>query len=214
MMRAETDALVASGPRSGKRSTYALLDERAPRGRTLARDEALAELAARYFASHGPAQPGDFAWWSGLAMGDARRAIEVAAPRLASIAVGGKTFWFASGARAAKARAGRAAVHLLPNYDELVVAYRDHAPSLAPGVAGTLRSRPDAVANHLVTVDGLVVGGWRRLEAKGTMTVETNLIARLDSRVQASLRAAAGRFQAFLGLPVKLTARPRGTMRA
>ena len=65
-----------------------------------------------------------------------------------------------------------------------------------------------------MTVDGLVVGGWRRLEAKGAMTVETNLIARLDSRVQASLRAAAGRFQAFLGLPVKLTARPRGRMRA
>ena len=46
-----------SGPRRGKQFTYALLDERAPPGRTLARDEALAELAGRYFASHGPALP-------------------------------------------------------------------------------------------------------------------------------------------------------------
>jgi hypothetical protein len=214
MMRAELDALVASGPRQGKRSTYALLDERAPRGRTLGRDEALAALAGRYFASHGPAQPGDFAWWSGLTVGDARRGIEAASPRLASVAVDGKTFWIAPDVPSAKARGGRAAVHLLPNYDELVVAYRDHASSLAPGVVGMLRSRPDAVANHLVTVDGRVVGGWRRLEAKGAMTVETNLLARLDRRVQASLRVAAGRFQAFLGLPVKLTARPRGKMRA
>ena len=35
MMRAELDALVTSGPRRGKQSTYALLDERAPGGRTL-----------------------------------------------------------------------------------------------------------------------------------------------------------------------------------
>jgi len=214
MMRAELDALVVSGPRRGKQFTYALLDERAPPGRTLARDEALAALAGRYFASHGPALPGDFAWWSGLTVGDARRGIDAASPRLASVAVDGKTFWFAPGAPAAKPRGGRAAVHLLPNYDELVVAYRDHAPSLAPGVAGVLRARPDVVANHVVTVDGRVVGGWRRLEAKGAMTVETTLVARLDSRAQASLRAAAARLQAFLGRPVKLAARPRGNIHA
>jgi hypothetical protein len=66
------------------------------------------------------------------------------------------------------------------------------------------------VANHLVTVDGRVVGGWRRLEAKGVMTVETNLIARLGSGVQASLRAAAKRYQAFLAMPVKVRAAARG----
>jgi hypothetical protein len=99
-------------------------------------------------------------------------------------------------------------LHLLPNYDELVVAYRDHAASLAPGVAGMLRSRPDAVANHLVAVDGRVVGGWRRLEAKGVMTVETNLIARFarDARAGAGLKAAAARFQKFLAMPVKVRA--------
>ena len=207
-MRAELDALIVSGPRRGKQSTYALLDERAPRGRTLGRDEALAELAGRYFASPGPAQPGDFAWWAGLRMGDARRGIEAAAPRLASAAVDGKTFWFVPGAARAKARGGRAAVHLLPNYDELVVAYRDHASSLAPGIVGMLRARPDAVANHLVAVDGRVVGGWRRREAKGAITVELDLIARLDRRGHSSLRAAAGRFQAFLGVPVKVATAP------
>ena len=215
MMRAELDAVIASGPREGKRSTYALLDERAPPGRTLGRDEALAELAGRYFASHGPALPGDFAWWSGLTMGDARRAIEAARPRLASATVGGKTFWFVPGvARPAKARSADPDVHLLPNYDELVVAYRDHAPSLAPGVAGKLKGRPEVVMNHIIVVDGLVVGGWRRLAAKGVMTVETTLVARLDDGARTSLRAAAARFQSFLGMPVKLRARGGGRMRA
>ena len=90
-------------------------------GRTLARDEALAELAGRYFASHGPALPQDFAWWSGLTVGDARRGIESASPRLASAIVDGKSNWHAPGA-SRETRVAPHAVHLLPNYDEVIVA--------------------------------------------------------------------------------------------
>ena len=71
----------------------------------------------------------------------------------------------------------------------------------------TFKARPEVVANHLIAVDGRLIGGWRRLEAKGAMTVETMLVARLDARVRAALAAAAARFQAFLGMPVQL--RPR-----
>ena len=207
MMRAELDALIASGPRRGKQFTYALLEERAPPGRTLARDEALAALAGRYFASHGPALPQDFAWWSGLTVGDAKRGIEAAAPRLTSASVDGKTYWFAAGAARRAPRSTGATVHLLPNYDEVIVAYRDHAPSLAPGVSGTLGARPEVVANHIVVVDGRVVGGWRRLEKKGAMIAETMLVARLGAAAGKALRAAAARFQTFLGMPVQLRVR-------
>ena len=66
MMHAELEGVICSGPRRGKQFTYALLDERVPATKPKARDEALAELAKRYFASHGPATVRDFAWWSGL----------------------------------------------------------------------------------------------------------------------------------------------------
>ena len=78
-MNAELEALVCSGGRRGKQSTYALLLEaRALRGRIVTRDEALGQLARRYFASHGPATLRDYVWWSGLVVGDARRGIEIA----------------------------------------------------------------------------------------------------------------------------------------
>src|SRR5690349_15894308 len=51
LMHAELDAAICSGPRRGKQLTYALLDERAPGTRSLARADALAELARRYFPS-------------------------------------------------------------------------------------------------------------------------------------------------------------------
>ncbi len=70
-MHAELEGSICSGPRRGKQFTYALLAERAPKARTLAREAALAELARRYFASHGPATLRDFVWWSGLRVKDA-----------------------------------------------------------------------------------------------------------------------------------------------
>ena len=48
-MRAELDAVICSGPRQGKQFTYALLEERVPRAKTLGRDQARAELTRRFF---------------------------------------------------------------------------------------------------------------------------------------------------------------------
>src|SRR5205823_4328073 len=103
-------------------------------------------LAGRYFASHGPALPHDFAWWSGLTIADARRAIDAARPRLASIAVGRKTYWLAP-ARAA-GRRDLPRVHLLPNFDELLVAYQHRAAVEGPPLAGKRGARMDMIANH------------------------------------------------------------------
>ena len=77
LMRAELDRVVISGARRGKQFTYALFDERVPAAPSRDRDEALGELASRYFATRSPATVHDFSWWSGLSMGDARRAIEI-----------------------------------------------------------------------------------------------------------------------------------------
>lgn len=60
------EGVICFGARRSKQQTFALLDEWVPSSRMLEGDEALAELAARYFASHGPATLADFAWWSGL----------------------------------------------------------------------------------------------------------------------------------------------------
>ncbi len=70
MMHAELDQVICSGPKKGKQFTYALLDERVPQTKSLKHDEALCELAKRFFTSHGPATIKDFSWWSGLTIAD------------------------------------------------------------------------------------------------------------------------------------------------
>jgi Winged helix DNA-binding domain len=93
MMHAELEGLVCSGPRRAKQFTYALLDERVPPSKTMELEEALVELAHRYFVSRGPATINDFARWSGLTVADARIGLEGVQPSLVLEVVEGKTFW-------------------------------------------------------------------------------------------------------------------------
>src|SRR6266571_7526030 len=96
VMRAELDGVICSGARRGKQFTYALLAERAPHARMLARDEALAELTMRYFMSHGPAVIQDFVWWSGLTVAEARAGLAMVTSHLLHETINGQTYWFPS----------------------------------------------------------------------------------------------------------------------
>ncbi|MCW2545928.1 MAG: hypothetical protein JWN96_388, partial [Mycobacterium sp.] len=64
VMWCELEALICSGAMRGKQHTYALVDERVAEAPERETDDALGELATRYFASHGPATLTDFVWWS------------------------------------------------------------------------------------------------------------------------------------------------------
>src|SRR5438132_5983799 len=81
--------LVCFASHAGKQPTFVLLDERVPPATMLDRDEALAELAKRYFTSHGPASLQDFAWWSGLPLRDVRAGAELAALHIDRMRING-----------------------------------------------------------------------------------------------------------------------------
>jgi hypothetical protein len=203
LMHAELDGILVSGPRRGRQFTYALLDERAPNARRLDREEALAELTRRYFTGHGPAQVQDFTWWSGLTAADARRGLALAGRDLAHEVIAGKSHW--SSPDVHPALEGGPIVHLLPNYDEFLVAYRDRTAALDP--ARELDTSPlprGSILAHVVVVDGQVRGGWkRRLEGRQVVVALDRLDA-LDATEAAALQQAAGDLQRFLGVPVTI----------
>jgi hypothetical protein len=206
MMHVELEGIVCSGARQGKQSTYALLEARAPRGRIVTRDEALGQLAQRYFASHGPATLRDYVWWSGLVVGDARRGIEIAGGGLERRVIDDRTYWSA-GASATTARAARGA-HLLPNYDEYLVAYRDRDALVAPSRRAAA-SRPRAsnprggdVFSHSLVVDGVLAGSWTRTHQRDGVTLDIAPCRRLDPAERRAVAAAAERYGRFMQQPV------------
>jgi hypothetical protein len=204
-MRAELDAVICSGALRGKQHTYALLDERAPNAKSLRRDEALAELAKRYFASHGPALAQDFAWWSGLTVADAKAGIDSVRQHLEHDVWDNRTYWFVPVRRIASLR--DPTIHLLPNYDEFLIAYKDHNASLdAPSRTGSA-ALYDVLARHIIALNGKVIGGWRNVAEKNGVAVEATLFVSLDAAQKDALNAAAERYGTFIGMRVTLRSR-------
>jgi hypothetical protein len=203
VMHAELDAVIVSGPRRGRQFTYALLAERAPNALRLDRDEALAELARRYFTSHGPGLLADFAWWSGLTMADARRGVDLAGAALARELVDGRPYWRAP--QEPPPSNGDPAVHLLPNYDEFLVAYRDRRDALHPGLDTSPLPR-ESVLTNVVLVDGLVRCAWRRRPARGGVVLELGPLDSTDAALDAALERAAEEYGRFLGVPASIAA--------
>ncbi|HZS75392.1 MAG TPA: winged helix DNA-binding domain-containing protein [Ktedonobacteraceae bacterium] len=197
--RAELDGVVVSGKRRGKQHTFALLDEVVPATKTLERDEALAELARRYFTSHGPATIQDFIWWSSLSAADARSALELARPDLIQEVIQGRTYWLALSQPCAKVASPT--VHLLPSYDEYTVAYKDRSAVLDPD---NVQQTSYGLLPTIV-VAGRIVGTWKREIKKDEVIITLSTFIPLTGAQKAAVVAAAERYSRFVGKRLVIT---------
>jgi hypothetical protein len=199
VMQAELDALICSGPRRGKHSTYALLDERVPPSPPLSREAALIELARRYFSSHGPAQLRDFVWWSGLPVGEARTGLAMLEQELTRDDIDGTTYWSAPRTRL---RQEPSRTYLLPVYDEYLIAYKDRSAAFDRSRAPQI-TQGDPFSAPIV-VDGIVVGAWRRRFRANTVVVTITRYSRSATIGSTAIRDAACAYAAFVGLELEL----------
>ena len=197
MMHAELECLICSGPRSGKQFTYALLDEKVPGTSLPDRDEALGELAARFFASRGPATPHDLAKWSSLTLADARRGTMIAGARLKRMTINGTEYW-TGGSSPSPTRSPRAC--LLSVYDEYLSGYKDRSAICDPAVARKLASLGNGLG-YVIVVNGRIVGRWRRTIGR-TISMEMETYVPLRKTDVRAIRNAARHFGDFAGLPV------------
>lgn len=197
---AELEGVMCSGPRRGKQFTYALLAHRAPQARRLARDEALAELTRRYFRSHGPATVRDFVWWSGLTTSDAKRGLEMIAA--SQQLVDGRTYW-AVGRK--QNPTGSTTLHLLPIYDEYVVAYRDR--EAVPHTTSMIKSDKGGYVTfqHALVIAGQIAGTWKMVRNANGISIEVVPLRRLTRPERTAVTAVATRFGRFLESPVRLS---------
>ena len=200
--RLSQEGLLCCAAREGKQPTFALLDEWVPAARRLPRDEALAELARRYFMSHGPATVQDFVWWSGLTTADAKTGIEMAKPHLVREMIDGQAYWLASSVPAMPAmKAASPTAYLLPPYDEYTVAYKDRSAVLNP-LYNKLVNAGNGVFGANIVVDGQVVGTWKRAVKKAAVVITLSPFTTINKAAMRAVAVAANRYSEFLGAPV------------
>ena len=192
---AELDGLVCSGPIKENKITYALLHEWAPKKTELTKDEALAELARRYFTSRCPATLEDFAWWSNLSVTDSRKALDFVKSGFYSETIGSSTYWFPDSFNY-KAEDNEK-VFLLPAYDEFLISYKDRSSSLA-SVYNKKTVSDNGIFYPVIVVNGLVAGVWKRTVQKNKVILQTNFFQPPDKMTKMIADKRAELFAKFL----------------
>ena len=198
LLRAALDGLICFGSRRDKEFTFTLLDEWIPVTKKLEGDEALAELTRRYFISHGPATVQDFAWWSGLAIVDIKRGLEILKSDLNKEVVKGRTYWMPNNMKATTFQSKT--IYLLPGFDEYIVAYKDRTAAIEAAHIKQVMGAGNGLFNSTIVINGRVRGTWKRTMRKDHVHIETNFFQKLNKSKQIALIAAKKRFAKFLGI--------------
>jgi hypothetical protein len=151
------------GPMDDGEQRFVLMDEWIPVPRTLDPEEALGELAERFFRSHGPATVKDLARWAGLKAAEARVGLAAVRPGLASLDVDGVEHFLdpRTPELLAGCRDEARGTFLLPGFDEFVLGYADRSAVLDPEFAGRIVPGGNGVFRPTVVSDGRIVGTWQ-----------------------------------------------------
>lgn len=196
LMRAEIEGIIGSGPTKAGKQTYALLADRVPVKKMLKRDEAAAELARRYFTSHGPATLPDFAWWSGLPVKECRQAIEAIKHDFMIENIDRETYFFHPAFSVTTTE--NEDIYLLPAYDELIISYKNREATL------TYENHLKTVSNNgffrpAIVHNSQVIGVWKRTIKAGKTILETDYFGKPGKAIQKQVEKEFEKYVQFLG---------------
>ena len=199
--RLALEGVICFGPREGKQHTFVLLDEWIPKTNTMNRDDALGELAIRYFNSHGPSTLQDFRWWSGLTNSDARKGLEKNRSKIISEDINNETYWYSSYIK--DVADSYPASQLLPNFDEYIVGYKDRN-HLVSGIYNIKMELNEFIFNPTIIVNGEIVGTWKRTFNADKVKILLNQFKKLNNEENRAIKEAVLAYGKFIGMPVSI----------
>jgi hypothetical protein len=94
--------------------------------------------------------------------------------------------------------------HLLPNYDEYFIGFKDRSAIAEIAEKVRIKSDDPSLIAHIVIIDGQVVGGWRRTIKKDTIIIELKLFTKLTKAEKQAVSEAIERYGRFVSLPTKV----------
>jgi hypothetical protein len=187
LMLASLRGIAVRGPMIGGQHAYvSVQDWLGPAPRALDTDVALAELARRYLAGHGPAGDRDLAKWASLPLGPVRRGLRAIAAELRERPDG-----LVELASAPQHEVGLPPPRLLGPYDPVLLGWKSREPVLG-GHQGIVTV--NGLFRPFALVDGQAAGIWAY---RGGQVVLDRL-GQLAGDVQAALAAEARDIQRFL----------------
>lgn len=194
LVRSEIEGLLCSGVMQGREATWALLSERVPTICSLTPNEALKQLAIKYFRSHSPASLDDFAWWSGLSKTQCKKALTLIANEVEEIKVEEETMYLYHNTLDCPDYARK--VLLLPPYDEYLIGYKSRWVALEKKHTAKAHNN-FGIFKPVILHEGRVVGNWKASIGKQASNLLTELFAEKSKVKQQSLQDAINQFVEF-----------------
>jgi hypothetical protein len=198
LQRAGLEGVIYQAAVTRNEPIYALMDEHIPANAFPDRDQALTELARRYFTSRGLARLTDFAWWAGIPKGEARQVLDDPELKWIVKEVDGVPY-YATLATQPSQETGQ--VHLLPGFDEYLLAY-EHRDDVLDPAHRSIWWPGGGMFKYFILADGRFAGTWKR-ELKTDQVIVT-LDPLKKSLDRDALRARAEAYAAFLELPLEI----------
>jgi hypothetical protein len=156
--------------------------------------EAQAALVGRWLRAFGPGTERDLAWWTGLTLGEVRRALAAQDPPAIEVALDDGAVGLALADDLDATPDPGPWIALLPALDATTMGWTDRRFFL--GEHGPRLFDRNGNAGPTIWVDGRVVGGWAQ-RADGE--VVTRLLDDVGSEARATIDGEAARIQAWLG---------------
>jgi hypothetical protein len=177
------------GPMAGREHAYVLVRDWLGEQGPVDREKALAELARRYLAGHGPADDRDLARWAGLPLRDARAGLGAIASELEQCE---------DGLVDLKKRSPAAEIpppRLLGAFDPLLLGWTSREEVVGPH---KLLVTDNGLFRPFALVEGRAVARWRF--GNGKVTIEP--LGKVPRKTMAALEADAAEVERFLGSPL------------
>jgi uncharacterized protein YcaQ len=180
--------LIVRGPMRGREQCYVLVRDWLGDPPPFDRDRALAELARRYLAGHGPASADDLAYWTGFGLRDARAALRAIASEIDERPDGLVELRVRRAADVPPVPVGR----LLGPFDPLLHGWRSRAEILGPHQSLVTMN---GMFKATLLAGGRATGTWRM--PAGRVVLEP--FEPLSADVLAALEADARAVERFFG---------------
>jgi uncharacterized protein YcaQ len=202
MLAAVTSGIACLGPDRGAATCLVLRRDWIGEAKPFDRAAGLAELSRRYLRAFGPATERDFAYWSGLGLGEVRAGLAAIADEMVEWALGDERLYSLRGRPARRAPSGL--VRLLGAFDTYLLGYRSREFAVPSSGRAAVKEGGGGWIRPVILVDGRVAGTWRSARKPGGLAVELMPFGRLGRQAREAIAAEVADIGRFEGTSAKL----------
>jgi len=190
-----------------RESCFARLDKWLPQTKldTISEEEAQERLLIKYLRGYGPATQQDFALWSGLMAGDARKAIENASSLIEEVSIEGVKSRFLILKEDFRTLDSigldeKAPACLLPKFDPILLGQRDRTRIIQDEHKKRVFKPKAGDIAATVLIDGQVVGTWRQKKIRRTLELTIMPFKRIEKADLKEVEEKAKALSQYMGI--------------